>query len=186
MNKKIFITTILLSIFSIQTSHCMQTAEEKPQIEESKNKISQPINIKKQKAYLTGKEYYKIKEYEKAFIYFEYAANKEHIKAQLETASMLTTGLGCEKDLERALILVNSVKKRSNLYATKKKKLKKYYLEISYHAKELWYDIVTKILSEPREISLDLGPLQQILGGLQEEDSEEEEQNSTPHPGMYL
>ena len=188
MNKKFFITTILLSIISLKTSNCMQTVEEaKPQMEESEQKTSQPINMKKQKAYLAGKEYYKIREYNKAFTYFEYAANKEHIKAKLETASMLTVGLGCEEDLERALKLVNLVKKRSNLYASKKKKLKKYFLDISYYAKELWYDIVTKMLSEPREISLDLEPLQQMLQDtLEEKREEEDEADSTPHPGMYL
>lgn len=180
MNKKILILTILLSILSFKTSYCMQIAKTE------KSEAIQPkkIKMKKQKAYLMGKEYYKLKEYETAFIYFEYSANKENIIAQFETASMLTTGLGCEEDLERALKLTNSVKKRSKLYAAKKKNQKKYYLEIFYHAKELWYDIVTKILSTPREISLDLGPLQEMLQGIQEEG--EDEPDSTPHPGMYL
>ena len=71
-----------------------QTTQEKPQ-----------INIPKHQAYLTGKEFYEIREYEKAFDYIEHAAKKNHLEAQLFLAEMFFEGKGCEANLQETLYL---------------------------------------------------------------------------------
>ncbi|MFH1461343.1 MAG: hypothetical protein ABIF12_00125 [bacterium] len=170
MNKKILLT-ILLSILYHSASYSMQIVNSE-ETKAPKTKIKLKIKINPEDAHTKGKEYYRDKNYEFSFQYFKYAAKRDHLESQLEFATMLSEGLGCEKDLTKAIKWTNIVMKKTNNKDDTDLKM------LNRVAKTVWQDIVTKMLSELQETTLAIPrQLLSALLGAQKEEEEEDNDN---------
>lgn len=173
MNKKMLLT-ILLSIIYHSTSYNMQIVNPE-EIKIPKTEIKLKIKNNPEDAYKKGKEYYRNKNYEFSFQYFKYAAKRDHLESQLEFATMLYEGLGCEKDLTKAIEWTNIVMKKTNNKDNTDIKM------LNRVAKTLWQDIVTKIISELQETTLAIPrQLLSALLGAQEEEENNDNKEEIP------
>jgi hypothetical protein len=162
----------MLTFFVLSSSYAMQTSDD-TSVEKEKTAIKLKIKMDAKEAFLKGKESYSQKNYDFAYQYFKYAAKKDYTEAQLEYATMLFDGCGCDHNLEKALEIVNIVKRKVAFKKDDDIDAKNIYRV----AKTLWHEIVSALildLMQPVDLGEGGGLLSALLGARGQESDEEE------------